>query len=171
MVGVTHAAADLGLDVEGEAILGAAGQVVEMAAHRREEVLGAREPRRFLLGEHAELYQFADILDPIGVFGDPEEALEIAQAPLALLDVGLDVIARIAKLLVTCIALGELRADELAGAVLDDLGLEASLQLVEDGLVAPDITPLEQRRADRHVGARLAQAFLHRARRLPDLET
>src|SRR6266851_1886994 len=79
-------------------------------------------------------------------------------------------VARIAEPLMAGVALGQLRRDELAGAVLDDLGLEAALQIVEDLLVAPAVARLEDRRADRHVGARLAQTLLDRARRLADLE-
>src|SRR5204862_8173027 len=33
MIGVAHAAADLGLQVEGQPLLGAAGEIMKMAAH------------------------------------------------------------------------------------------------------------------------------------------
>src|SRR6185437_11059517 len=170
MVGIAHAAADLALDVEGEALLGAAREVVEVAAHGPQEVLRPREARRLVGREDAELDELADLVDAVDVLGDPEEALEVAEPALALLDVGLDMVARIAELSMPRVALGELRLDELAGALLDDLGLEAALHLVKDLRVAPDVARLEQRRADRHVGARLAQAVLDPPRRLADLE-
>ncbi len=34
MVGVAHAAADLGLQVEGQPLLGTAGEIMQVAAHR-----------------------------------------------------------------------------------------------------------------------------------------
>jgi hypothetical protein len=44
----------------------------------------------------------------VEVLGDPEQRVEIAQAALAFLDVGLDQIARVAGLAVALVALGEL---------------------------------------------------------------
>src|SRR5262249_9477555 len=43
MVGVAHAPPDLALAVEGEAVLGALGEVVQVAAHRPQEGLRALE--------------------------------------------------------------------------------------------------------------------------------
>ena len=42
-VGIAHPAGDLALIVEGQPLLGAAGDEVEVAAHRPKEALGALE--------------------------------------------------------------------------------------------------------------------------------
>ena len=46
-VGIAHQPADFGLDVEGQTILGPAGDIVQVAAHRPQEVLGLGEPPVF----------------------------------------------------------------------------------------------------------------------------
>ena len=47
---VAEAGGDLALQVERQAIVGAAGQVMDVAAHRAEEAVGALEVARLLLG-------------------------------------------------------------------------------------------------------------------------
>ena len=84
---------DLALQVERQAIVGAGRQVVDVAAHRRQEALGALEQPRLLLGEHALGHEVAGGAHAIEILGDPEQQVEIAQAALALLDVGLDDVA------------------------------------------------------------------------------
>ena len=54
-------------------------------------------------------------------FGDPEQRVEIAQAALAVLDVGLDEIAAFARLEMALVALGELAGDEGLGPACGDL--------------------------------------------------
>ncbi len=96
--------------------------------------------------------------------------MQIAQPALALLDVGLELVAAVADPAVALVALGELGLDELRRGAAHDLAVEALLQLGEQRLVAPQIARLEQAGADRQIGFGLAQAFLDRARRLADLE-
>ena len=64
--------------------------------------------------------------------------MQVAQAALAVLDVGLDAIARLAGPPVALVALGQLRLDELLGGALHDLPLEAPHQVLEQRLVAKD---------------------------------
>ena len=84
---------DLALQLERQAVVGAAGQIVDVAAHRGEEALGALEMARLVLGEHALGHQLAGLVDAIEIFGDPEQEMQVAQPALALLDVGLDDVA------------------------------------------------------------------------------
>ena len=128
MVGVAHAAPDLALQIEGQAVLGAAGEEMEVAAHRPQEILRPGEALRLLGVEHVALDQLVDAVDAVDVFGDPEQRMEIAQAALAFLDVGLDEVARIAEPPVALVALVELRLEEFGGGALDDLALEPLLQ-------------------------------------------
>ena len=59
---VAHAARDLGLQVEGQAVLGAAGEVVKVAAHRPQEAARAQEAHQRLAGEQALADQLARIV-------------------------------------------------------------------------------------------------------------
>ena len=51
----------------------------------------------------------------------------------------------------------------------DDVGIKTPLEISEERLLAPQIARLEQPGADCQIGFGLAQAFLDRTRRLPDL--
>ncbi len=170
VIAIAHADADLALAIEGQAILGAAGEEMEMAAHRPEEILRPRETLRLFRRQHFEIDELVDVVGAIDVFRDPEQRMEIAQPALAFLDVGLDEVARIAQPLVALIALGELGLDELRRALARDLGIEAPLQLGEELLIAPDVARLEHRGADGEIALGLADGLLDRARRLPDFE-
>ena len=88
-----HARGHLPLQVEGEAILGAAGDGVQMAAHRPEEGFGPAEGAIFLARQQAHIDQFRGAVHLVNVFSDPVERVQVAQAPLALFDVGLHHIA------------------------------------------------------------------------------
>ena len=66
----------------------------------------------FVAVEHAALDQFLGLAHAIDVFRDPEQRVQVAQAALAVLDVGLDQIARLAGAAVALLALGELGGDE-----------------------------------------------------------
>ena len=81
--------------------------------------------------EHAALDQLLDVAHAIDVFGDPEQRVQVAQAALAVLDVRLDQIARLAGAAVALLALGELGGDEIGAGALHDLLVEARHQLVE----------------------------------------
>ncbi len=78
MIAIAHAAPDLALMIEGQAIFGAAGDEMEMAAHRPEEILRPRETLRLLRREHVEIDEFVDVVDAIDVFRDPEQRVKIA---------------------------------------------------------------------------------------------
>ena len=75
-----------------------------------------------------QLFRLAHAVD---VFGDPEQRMQIAQAALAVLDIGLDQIARLAGAAVALLALGELGGDELGGGALHHLLVETRRQLVD----------------------------------------
>ena len=150
-VGVAHPRRHLALQIEREPVLGAPRDRVEMTAHRPEKRLGAAERAVLGRGEQADIHQFARLAHLVDVLADPVERVEVAQPPLALLDVGFDDVAAVAQPFVALLALGELLGHELPLGALDDLGPEARLDLAVERLVAPDIAPLEHRGADRQV--------------------
>ena len=96
-----------------------------MAAHRPEEALGAVETAEFGGGKQPGFDEVGRALDAVDIFADPVERVEVAQAALAVLDVGLDDIAAVAHAEVACIPFGELGGNELRGRARDDLLAEA----------------------------------------------
>ena len=131
MLGVAEPHRDLALDVERQPLLGAAGQEVHVAADRPQEVLAAAEQLELLRLEHAALDQLLDVAHAVDVFGDPEQRVQVAQSALAVLDVGLDQVARLAGAAVALLALGELGGDEFGAGALHHRLVEARDQLVE----------------------------------------
>ena len=96
-----------GLPVEAQAVIAALRQEMQMAAHRPQEVLAFLEDREFLAREGALLGQLVGRIGGVEELGDPEQRVEIAQAALAVLDIGLDEIAALARLVDGGVALGQ----------------------------------------------------------------
>ena len=80
--------------IEGQPLLGASSDEVHVATHAPQEFLAAREELVLGLREQARHHELARITHAVDVFRDPEQRVQIAQAALAVLDVGLDQIAR-----------------------------------------------------------------------------
>ena len=95
--------------------------------------------------------------------------MQVAQAALAVLDVGLDQIAGLTGAAVALLAFGKLGGDELGCRALHDVLVEARDQLVEKLAVAEQEASLQQRGADRHVRFSLADALVHGPRGMADL--
>ena len=171
MLGIAEPHRDLALDVERQTLLGAAGEEVHVAAHRPEEILAAAEQHVFAAVEHALLDQLFGLAHAVDVFGDPEQRVQITQSTLAVLDVGLDQIARLPGATVALLALGKLGGDEFRAGALRHLLVEARDQFVEQLAVAKQIAGLQDAGADRHVGLGLPDAFVDRAGGVADLES
>jgi len=77
--------------------------------------------------------------------------VQVAQAALAVLHVGLDQIARLAAAAVAFFALGKFRGNEFGRGALHDFLVEAFDQFVVERLVAGQEPGFEYRGADRHV--------------------
>jgi hypothetical protein len=89
---------------------------MHVAADRPEEIFAAAECAVFLRIEHALLDEVRSVMDAIDVLRDPEQRVQVAQAALAILDVGFDQITRLTGTAMTFLALRQLRGDEF-GAV------------------------------------------------------
>ena len=165
---IAELAGDWPLYVEAQALLRPAGQEVQVAPDRPEKLLAAPEERELARREQAGLDQVVRAPYPIDVFRDPKKRVEVAQSPFAFLDVGLDEIARCAGPLHPLLTLGELGGNEFRRGLRHDLPVEAHFQRLEERVVAGDQPRLDQRGADRHVGASLFQALVDRPRRVTD---
>ena len=171
MRGVAEPDRDLALHVERQPLFGAAGDEMQIAAHRPQEIGAAAEGAVFLRVEHAALDQLVGLAHAVDIFRDPEQRVQVAQAALAVLDVGFDQIARLPGAAVPLLALGELGGDEFGRGALHHFLVEARDQFVVERLVAGQEPRLEDRGADRHVAARLPDRFVDRARGVADLQS
>ena len=126
------------LKIEAQALLGALGEKMQLAAHRPEEALAAAEAAVFGWGEHPGIDEL--LLGRVGVkvLGEPVQGMQIAQATLAVLDVRLDQIARGTGAGMTGVLLLELGIDEGPHARLQHVLAEAALKLGKQHLVAKD---------------------------------
>src|SRR5215813_8633416 len=168
MLGVAEPHRDLALNVEGQPLLRPAGEEVHVTAHGPEEIAAAAEPAVFARVVDAVRDELLALAYAIDVFGDPVERVQVALPAFAVLDVGLDQVAGLAGAPVTLLALGELGGDEFRRGSLHHLLVEAHDQLVEELAVAEEIARLEQARAYGHIGLRLADALVDRARGVAD---
>jgi hypothetical protein len=150
-VGVVHDLGDARLIFEAQPLLGAAGEQMQVAAHRPEEALRAVEAAELGGGEKPGLHQVGRFLDAMDVLADPVERVEVAQPALAVLDVGLDDVAAVAHLHMALVALRELGGDELGGGSGHDVLPESRDGGIEDLLVPPQPAGLEERGPDCHV--------------------
>ena len=144
---------------------------MHVAADRPQEIGAAAEGAVFLRVEHAALQQFVGLAHAVDIFRDPEQRVQVAQAALAVLDVGLDQIARLPGAAMPLLALGEFGGDEFGRGALHHF------------LVEPR-RPVRRRAAGRrsrnrvsriavrigHVAARLPDRFVDRARGVADLQ-
>ncbi len=158
------------LHVERQAFLGAAGQEMQLAPDRPEEILAPAEGGVLVGREDLELDRACARAVAVEVLRQPMQRVQVAQAALAVLDVGLDAIARLAGPAVALVAFGHLRLDELARRAADHLAPEALAQLFIQRLVAQDQAGVEQRGADGDVGLCQLERLLDRARGVADLQ-
>src|ERR1700677_3328615 len=108
MFGVAKPDRDLALDVKRQAFLGPAGEEMHVASDRPEKILAAPEHVVFVAVENAAIDQFLGLANPIDILGNPEQRVQIAQSALAVFDIGLDQIARLAHPAVALLALSKL---------------------------------------------------------------
>ena len=169
-IGEIHPFRDLALEIEGQPVLGAPRDLVEVAAHRQQEPFGPAEAPVFGLGQQADIDQLLRASDLMGVFPDPVERLKIAQSALAVLDIGLDDIAAVAHPFVPRVPLGQLLDHELPFGPSRHLAPEPARGLVVQGLVAPDVAGFEEAGADRQILARQAHRILDRTAGMPHFQ-
>ena len=170
-VGIMHDLGNARLIVEAQPLLGAAGEQVQMAAHRPEEPLGAVEAAEFGRGEQPGADEIGRPLDAVDIFADPVERVEVAKAALAVLDVGFDDVAAVAHADVP------LRRARRAWRRRTRPRVPATTSLrkrahgrVEQLAVAPQPARFEEGRADGHVLPGERKHWRGRADRVADLE-
>ncbi len=144
---------------------------MDVATDRPQEIGAAAEGAVFLGVEHAAFEQLIGLAHAIDIFRDPEQRVQVAQAALAVLDVGLDQIARLPGAAVALLALGKFGGDEFGRGALHDFLVEPRHQFIIERLVPGQESRFEDRGADRHVAARLPDRFIDRAGGVADLQS
>ena len=170
VAGIAHAGADDGLEVEGQALLGAAGDVVQVEPHGPEEFPGAAAMLGLGRRQHfADIRELTHGLRVVDVARDPVERLQIAQPAAAFLDVRLDDERAVAVAAMAHGTLGLLGGDVFGDAGVLAGGAETRVEIREQLFVAGDEARIEQRGADGGVLGAFDQAILDRARGVADL--
>src|SRR5882762_5894051 len=97
---------------------GAGGEEMDVAADRPQEIGAAAEGAVFLGVEHAAFQQFVGLAHAVDIFRDPEQRMQIAQAALAVLDIGFDQVARLPGAAVPLLTLRQLGGDKFGRGAL-----------------------------------------------------
>ena len=90
MVHIAQLLRNASLLIKAQALFRAAGLKVQLAAYPPQKFFAALKGLQFFAGKQARFDHFLRIIDTVNIFGDPEQSIEIAQAALALFDIGLD---------------------------------------------------------------------------------
>ena len=170
-IGKAHPPRHLWLQVKGQPIFRPAGDIVHMATHGPEKIGCLAKAFELVGGEQANIHQFGSGGHPMDIFADPVERLQIAQAALAFLHIGLDNIATVAHFHMAGIALGQFLRHETTVGSRDDIVEEPLLGFFINPGIAPDIATLEQGGADRQILPRHPHHFINGTATLADLET
>lgn len=80
-VEIAHPPGDLGLQVEAQPLLRPAGDEVQAAAHRPQEIEGADEGPHLPPVEHVQAQGLVGRVQGVQVLGDPEQGVEIPEPP------------------------------------------------------------------------------------------
>ena len=108
-----HARCDFDLHVKGQLFKGSPGGQVQVAASGPKEVFGFDKCLVFFRAKDPGANQLFCIVGVVNVFCDPEQGLQVTQAPFAFFDIGLHHVTR-TLLQVAGIALVEFCSDEFS---------------------------------------------------------
>jgi hypothetical protein len=172
---IAHARTDHGLEVEGQPLLRPPGDVVEVEADGPEEVPGAADGARLVLGEEAAARavladQLRHALGAEGVAGEPVEGLQVAQAAAPLLHMRLDQEGAVAVSRMAPGPLLPLGGEEGAEAAFPPLRVEGGAEAAEDRPVADQEAAVDEGGEHRRIAPRLLHAVADAARRMADLQ-
>jgi hypothetical protein len=156
------------LVVEGDAVLAAAGEVVQADAQVLQHRFVAREAQRLSLLQQVAARQVAPVLADAAGERDPADYLQVAQAARSLFEVGLQRERRVAVLGMALLLLQLLRLQEGPGL---DHALDRALKALEQRRAAGDQPRLQQRGLDGDVGPGRLDASLDRAHAVADLQS
>ena len=98
---------------------------MQTAAYGPEEVFAASEQGQFPRRENAGSDEILGIVNPVNVFGYPEQRVQVAKPALAFLDIGLDEVPRLACAFDPRLAFRQFGRHELAGGLSDQFTVKS----------------------------------------------
>ena len=175
VAGIAHARGHHRLQVEGQALLRPAGDVMQVEAHGPEEIPGAADRPRLALHQQPTAralgpHQIGHFQRAEGVAGQPIQRLQVTKAAAAFLDMRLHHEGGFAIAGMAGGAFGALGGQKGAKAVSHAHLAEFGTEFVEGALIAGHEAGIDQRGLDRDVAPGMDQAILHAARRMADLQ-
>ncbi len=170
LVAIPHAFGHLNLKIKGQLIHGAVCNQVQMTAHRPKEILGFLELGEFFFREQAKVNEIGNLLHLMDVFRDPVQRLQIAQAALALFDIGFDHIALPALFLMACVAFFQLGFDKVPFSSLEQVRPQLAVQVRSQNRFATQETVFKKGGADGIILAPQFDTFLDRPAGMPHLQ-
>ena len=129
-------------------LFGAPGQKVQEAAHAPQKIFAPAEGLRFLCRVEPGLDGSRTYFLTQHIFRKPMQRMQIAQAAFAVLDVGFDLVAALARPARAIVALAHFCIDEFARRAAHDIGTEPVLQFGKQLRIAVDDARIEQRGTD-----------------------
>ena len=153
--------------VEEQAVLGAAGELMQADADVLQEALDRAQLAGLAAGDQAVAGEVAPVVAEAGGACDPAQHLQVAQPAGALLAVGLERVGRVVEARVALLLLEQLGLVE--GAHVESLAV-ARVELAEERRVAREQARLEQAGLHGDVVGGGDHALVHRAHRVAHLE-
>src|SRR3954447_7163640 len=112
---ITEAVCDLGLALEHQTVVAAPGNEMQMAPNGPEKVFALFEAAELIARKHALVGELTERVGAVQEFGDPKQCVQVAQAALAVLDVGLDDVTALSGPRVALVTFRELGRNERLG--------------------------------------------------------
>ena len=169
-IAIAHPRRDFDLQVKGQHIGRAPGDIVQMAARGPQEIFGPGKAVKLVAVQQPRPDQPFGAGHPVQVLADPVQCLQVAEAALAFLDVRLQHIALPALPPVPIRAFCQLRLDEFRAGVAEQFAPQLVAQFRRQRLMPADVTMLQQGGADCHILTPQTQAVLHRTAGVADLQ-
>jgi hypothetical protein len=169
---IAHARAHHGLQVEGQPVFGAAGNVMHVEPHGPQKVPGPAHAAQFLAVQQVQLAgnQLVGRVMAESRAHHPVQRLQVAQAAAAFLDVRLHQEGAFAEAAMAFMAFGLLGGDEAARAAGAPRLVERLLERFEQGRIAGDQPRIDQAGADGQVVFGIGQAMRDAARGVAHLQ-
>ncbi len=166
---ISHLFGERRLEIEGQSLLCASAQIVKPDAYVPQKGFRLAEGFVFVARENAMRHERRRIVFVVKIFADPIECLKIAQAALAILDIGLDEISALSLPFVADIPFGKFGFHEVNAGHRRRFGAELFAQVLKQFPVAGEIARFNQCRKDGHVLLCKAQGFRNGAGRVANL--
>ena len=170
MAFIIHALHDIALHVKRQALFRPPRGKMHMAAHPPQKILAAFKQPQLLGVEQSDFDKLGRQFHAIGIFGNPVQRVEITQAAFAVLDIGLDQIARSAGARDALFAFRQFGRHEFRGCSDDNFLVKAAFKAVKQSALADQKTRLKQSRADGHIRAPFPDTFFDGAGGMTDLQ-